>query len=134
MIAAEAKLEVAARELKAAKADAEAKLTEAEGERKVVEARTKAEADVLRQEVAAYGSEGDYVRAKLYEKTAPRLRDVVTADSPGEIFGLPVKGKTASVQQQVGAPPQGGVQQQVGAQRQGGGQPQGKQQGKGGAK
>ena len=134
VIAAEAKLEVAARELKAAKADAEAKLTEAEGERKVVEARTKAEADVLRQEVAAYGSEGDYVRAKLYEKTAPRLKDVVTADSPGEIFGLPVRGKTASVQQQVGAPPQGGVQQQVGAPPQGGGQPQGKQQGKGGAK
>ena len=91
MIAAEAKLEVAARELKAAKADAEAKITEAEGERKVVEARTKAEADVLRQEVAAYGAEGDYVRAKLYEKVAPRLRDVVTADAPGEIFGLPVK-------------------------------------------
>ena len=122
VIAAEAKLEVAARELKAAKADAEAKLTEAEGERKVVEARTKAEADVLKQEVAAYGSEGDYVRAKLYEKTAPKLRDVVTGDVPGEIFGLPVRGKTAS------------VQQQVGVQLQGGGQPQGKQQGKGGAK
>ena len=91
MIAAEAKLEVAARELKAAKADAEAKLTEAEAERKVVETRTKAEADVLKQEVAAYGSEGDYVRAKLYEKTAPKLRDVVTGDAPGEIFGLPVK-------------------------------------------
>ena len=91
VIAAEAKLEVAARELKAAKADAEAKLTEAEAERKVVEARTKAEADVLKQEVAAYGNESDYVRAKLYEKAAPRLRDVVTADAPGEIFGLPIK-------------------------------------------
>ncbi len=111
VIAAEAKLEVAARELKAAKADAEAKLTEAEAERKVVETRTKAEADVLKQEVAAYGAEGDYVRAKLYEKVAPKLKDVVTADSPGEIFGLPMKGagcrasdvgarKTTSVQQQ----------------------------------
>ena len=56
-----------------------------------METRTKAEADVLKQEVAAYGTEGDYVRAKLYEKTAPKLRDVVTADAPGEIFGLPVK-------------------------------------------
>ena len=91
VIAAEAKLEVAARELKAAKADAEAKLTEAEAERKVVETRTKAEADVLKQEVAAYGAEGDYVRAKLYEKVAPKLRDVVTGDAPGEIFGLPIK-------------------------------------------
>jgi regulator of protease activity HflC (stomatin/prohibitin superfamily) len=106
VIAAQTKLEVAARELKAAQADAAAKLTEAEGERKVVEAQTKAEADVLRQEVAAYGGEGEYVRAKLYGKTAPKLRDVVTADAPGEIFGLPVRGTgngergTPSVQQQ----------------------------------
>ena len=106
VIAAQTKLEVAARKLKAAQADAAAKLTEAEGERKVVEAQTKAEADVLRQEVAAYGGEGEYVRAKLYGKTAPKLRDVVTADAPGEIFGLPVRGTgngergTPSVQQQ----------------------------------
>ena len=91
VIAAQAKLEVAARELKAAQADAAAKLTESEGERKVVEAQTKAEADVLRQEVAAYGAERDYVRAKLYEKVAPKLHDVVTGDAPGEIFGLPLK-------------------------------------------
>ena len=91
VVAAETQREVAARELKAAQADAEAKLTVAEAERKVVEVRTKAEADVLRQEVAAYGGEGEYVRAKLYEKVAPRLRDVVTGDAPGEIFGLPVK-------------------------------------------
>ena len=91
VIAAQTRLDVAAVELKAAEADAAAKLTEAEGERKVVEAATKAEADVLRQEVAAYGGEADYVRAKLYEKAAPKLRDVVTGDAPGEIFGLPVR-------------------------------------------
>ncbi len=91
IVAAETQLEVAARELKAAQADATAKLTVAEAERKVVEVQTTAEADVLRQEVAAYGGEGNYVRAKLYEKTAPHLRDVVTGDSPGEVFGLPVK-------------------------------------------
>ena len=91
VIAAQTKLEVAARELKAAQADATARLTEAEGERKVVEAQTKAEADVLRQEVAAYGAENNYVRAKLYEKVAPKLRDVVTGDAPGEIFGLPLR-------------------------------------------
>ena len=112
VIAAEAKLEVAERELKAAQADATAKLTVAEAERKVVEAQTKAAADVLKQEVAAYGGDADYVRAKLYEKAAPRVRDVVTGDSPGEIFGLPIRGarpsnvgggakpKPASVQQQ----------------------------------
>ena len=92
VIAAEAKLEVAERELKAAQADATAKLTVAEAERKVVETQTKAAADVLKQEVAAYGGDADYVRAKLYEKAAPRVRDVVTGDSPGEIFGLPIRG------------------------------------------
>ena len=91
VIAAEAKLEVAERELKAAQADASAKLTVAEAERKVVEAQTKAEADVLKQEVAAYGGDADYVRAKLYEKAAPGLKSVVTSDSPGEILGLPIK-------------------------------------------
>ncbi len=90
VIAAQTKLEVAAVELKAAKADAEALLTEAEGRRKVVETRTTAEAKVLGEEVAAYSNEGDYVRAKLYEKTAPRLKDVLTGDAPGEMFGLPV--------------------------------------------
>ena len=66
-------------------------LTEAEGRRKVVEARTTAEANVLREEVAAYSDDGDYVRAKLYERVAPRLKDVLTGDSPGEVFGLPVR-------------------------------------------
>ena len=96
---------MAARELKAAKADAEAKLTEAEAERKVVEARTKAEADVLKQEVAAYGGECDYVRAKLYEKTAPKLRDVITADAPGDIFGLPIKASSPPPESRPPRPP-----------------------------
>jgi len=100
VIAAEARLEVAERELKAAQADATARLTVAEAERKVVEAQTKAVADVLKSEVAAYGGDADYVRAKLYEKTAPRLKDVVTGDSPGEIFGLPMRERPRSAQQQ----------------------------------
>ena len=91
VVAAETQLEVAARELKAAQADANARLTVAEAERKVVEVQTKKAADVLKQEVAAYGGESNYVRARLYEKTAPQLRDVVTADAPGEIFGLPIR-------------------------------------------
>ena len=70
--------------------------TVAEAERKVVETQTKASADVLKQEVAAYGGDADYVRAKLYEKAAPRVRDVVTGDSPGEIFGLPIRGARPS--------------------------------------
>ena len=91
VIAAQTRLEVASVELKAARADAEALLTEAEGRRRVVEARTTAEANVLRQEVSAYAGDDDYVRAKLYEKVAPRIKDVLTGDAPGEMFGLPVR-------------------------------------------
>ena len=91
VIAANTQLEIAANELKAAVAEAEARLTQAEAERKVVEARTTAEADVLRTEVEVYATEADYVRARLYEKAAPRIESVLTSDSPGEILGLPVK-------------------------------------------
>jgi regulator of protease activity HflC (stomatin/prohibitin superfamily) len=90
-IAAQTRLEVAATELKAAEAEAAALLAKAEAERKVVEARTTAEASVLKSEVSVYSDESDYVRAKIYEKTAPRIVDVVTADSPSEPMGIPAK-------------------------------------------
>ncbi len=90
-IAAEARLEVAATELKAAEAEAAAKLAKAEAERKVVEARTTAEAEVLKSEISVYQDERDYLRARLYEKTAPRISEVVTADDPREMMGIPAK-------------------------------------------
>ena len=63
----------------------------AEAERKVVEARTTAEAEVMKREVAVYADERDYLRARVYEKTAPRITDVVTADDPREMMGIPAK-------------------------------------------
>ncbi|MBQ8125719.1 MAG: hypothetical protein IJ173_07515, partial [Kiritimatiellae bacterium] len=57
----------------------------------VVEARTTAEAEVLRREVAVYADERDYLRARLYEKAAPRIAEVVTADDPLEPLGIPAK-------------------------------------------
>lgn len=90
-IAAQTRLQVAATELKAAEAEAAALLAKAEADRKVVEARTTADADVLRQEVSVYADERDYLRAKLYSKTAPNIVEVVTADDPREPLGLPVK-------------------------------------------
>ena len=60
-------------------------------ERAVVEKRTTARADVLRQEVAVYRDEADYVRARLYGKIAPNLEAVLTADRPDAPFGLPFK-------------------------------------------
>ncbi|MBO7721374.1 MAG: hypothetical protein J6T01_03115 [Kiritimatiellae bacterium] len=90
-IAASARLAVASTDLKSAAAEAEALLSKAEAERKVVEARTTAEANVLKQEIAAYGDERDYVRARFYRRVAPAVTEVITGDSPGEIMGLPVK-------------------------------------------
>ncbi len=90
-IAAQTELDVAKVALEAARADAEALLTLAEADRKVVETQNKANADVLKQQVSVYRSEADYVRAKLYEKTAPNIQSVLTTDAQGELFGLPVE-------------------------------------------
>ena len=77
-------------------AEAAAKLAKAEADRKVVEARTTAEAEVMKREVAVYADERDYLRARLYEKTAPRVTDVVTADDPREMMGIPAKSTFAT--------------------------------------
>jgi regulator of protease activity HflC (stomatin/prohibitin superfamily) len=90
-IAAETRLKVAATDLKSAEAEAAARLAKAEAERKIVEARTVAEAEILKREVSVYADERDYLRARLYEKTAPRISDVVTADDSREMLGMPVK-------------------------------------------
>lgn len=89
-IAAETRRDVANVAYQSALKDAEAKLTTAEAERKVVEARTKAFADVLRQEVGVYKDEADYVRMKLYEKAAPRVESVLVKPREGQPFGLPL--------------------------------------------
>ena len=90
-IAAETRLKVAATDLKSAEAEAAARLAKAEAERKVVEARTTAEAEVMKREVSVYADERDYLRARLYEKTAPRITDVVTSDDSREMMGIPAK-------------------------------------------
>ena len=91
VIAARARLEAASIELQAAEADATARLAQAEAERKVVEAETTAKADVLAQEAGVYVDERDYVRARLYAKTAPQVRSVLVGAVPDGVFGLPVK-------------------------------------------
>ena len=90
-IAAKTELDVAKIGLEAARADAEAMLKLAEADRKVIEAKNRADADVLKQQVAVYQDETDYIRAKLYEKTAPNIQSVLTTDAKGDLFGLPVK-------------------------------------------
>ena len=50
----------------------------------------------MKREVAVYDDERDYLRARLYEKTAPRVTDVVTADDPREMMGIPAKSAFAN--------------------------------------
>jgi regulator of protease activity HflC (stomatin/prohibitin superfamily) len=90
VIAAKTELEVAKVDLDAAQKDAKARLTMAEGERKVIEAANRAAADVLKTQLSVFRSDGDYVRAKLYEKVAPRIESVLTSDAQGTILGLPL--------------------------------------------
>ena len=90
-ISAQTRLEIASVNLKGAQAEAEALLAKAEAERKVVEARTTAEANVLKSEIAVYDDERDYLRARIYEKTAPRITSVITGDDSDELLGIPVK-------------------------------------------
>ena len=90
-ITAQTRLEVASVNLKSAEAQAAARLAQAEADRKVVEARTTAEASVLKSEISVYSDERDYLRARIYEKTAPRITDVVTGDDANELLGMPVK-------------------------------------------
>jgi regulator of protease activity HflC (stomatin/prohibitin superfamily) len=96
-IAAQTELAVAQIQLEAARADAEALLKLADADRRVVEAQNKANADVLKQQVAVYKDEADYVRAKLYEKTAPNIQSVLTSDHAAGLFGLPVGGAAPPV-------------------------------------
>ena len=83
-----------------ARIDAAAMLAQAEAARLVVEAETTAAADVLAQEAGVYADERDYVRAKLYAKTAPCLRSVLVGDEKDGVFGLPVRRAPGT-----GAPP-----------------------------
>ena len=52
---------------------------------------------MLKQQVAVYPDETDFVRAKLYEKTAPNIQSVLTSDTGGGLFGLPVGAKGGGV-------------------------------------
>lgn len=95
-IAAQARLDAATLELKAVEAEAAATLAAAEAKRKVVESETTAAAEVLAQEAGVYADERDYVRAKLYAKTAPGLKSVLVGDDRDGVFGLPVKKPVAA--------------------------------------
>ncbi len=110
-IAAKTELDVAKVALDSARADAEALLKLAEADRKVVQAGNKATADVLKQQVAVYRDEADYVRAKLYSKVAPNIQSVLASDAGGEFFGLPVGRRTQDAAPPAAPARKGGAEQ-----------------------
>ena len=88
-IAAETLLKVAQIAYRTAQADTASKLKTAEAERLVIAARNSSEAEVLRQEVAAYGGPAGYTSGLLYRKIMPGVKTILSngAATPG--FGLP---------------------------------------------
>ncbi len=88
-IAAQAQLNVEAIRLKAAEADAQAQITAAEADRSVVAAQNQAKAETLRTEIVAHGSDANYIRARLYEITAPKIQSILTTDANSALLNLP---------------------------------------------
>ena len=99
VIAAKTELEAAALQLKTAQAEARAALALAESERAVIAAGNRADVEVLKRNIAAFGGGEAYLRGKLYEKIAPNLVSLMTNSVPGNAFGLPIlKNNLAPVQ------------------------------------
>ncbi len=89
--AAKRDLDVSRIGLQSAQQQAQAQLLAAQADRDVIRQTNKAEADVLKAKVDAFGSGDTYVRYLLYGKLAPRIQSILTADQPGNgAFGLPL--------------------------------------------
>jgi regulator of protease activity HflC (stomatin/prohibitin superfamily) len=87
--AANRELEVAKLERDAAVAQAAAILSRAEADRSVVRMRNEADAAVIAGKVQAFGDGMNFARYAFYERLAPRIKSVLSADGQGglgEIF------------------------------------------------
>lgn len=76
-------LEVAKLRLEAAKNQAQALVSRGQAEAEVILLQRKAEAEPLRQQVAAFGSGNEYARYFFYQKIAPAIQSILTnSDGP----------------------------------------------------
>ena len=91
VIAAKTELDAASIQYQSAEAAARAKLVLAEADRKVIAAQNESEVEVLKRNVAAYGSGEAYVRGLLYEKLGPKIQSILTRGQAGGLFGLPIQ-------------------------------------------
>lgn len=89
-IAAEMELKVAEIGLKTAQAEAKASINAAEAQRKIIAERNAREVEILKQEIAAYGTPQDYVNSRLYMKIMPNIKSIIFNGAKYKYFGLPL--------------------------------------------
>ena len=95
VIAAQTELDAAALQLKTAQAEASAAIALAEAERAVIAAGNKADVEILKRNITAFGGGEAYLRGKLYEKIAPNIENIMSNSAGNAAFGLPVLKKSA---------------------------------------
>ncbi len=88
MQAAQRELDVARLENDAATFQALSTVRRAEAEGNVIKLDNQAQADVIRSQVAAFGTGLQFARFVFYRELAPRMESVLTTDSPDALGGL----------------------------------------------
>lgn len=91
LIAARTEQEIADVGYHTAVAEVKSKLALAEAERKVIAEENNSQAEILRRNVAAFGSGELYVKAMLYRKIAPRIESIMANQGTEQLFGLPLR-------------------------------------------
>ncbi len=90
VIAAKTELDIAEVGYRTAEAEVKSKLAIAEAERKVIAESNKSQVEVLRRNVAAFGSGELYVKGMLYRKLGPSIESIMANQGKGHLFGLPL--------------------------------------------
>ena len=94
VIAAKTELDAAELQLKTAQAEARAAVALAEAEKAVIAAGNKADVEILKRNISAFGGGEAYLRGKLYEKVAPNIQQIMSNSAGEQLFGLPVLKKS----------------------------------------
>ena len=88
-IAAQTQLQVAELDYKTAEAEAKAALNAAQAQRSIITEQNRKNAEVLNQQIAAYGSGEAYINAMLYQKIMPNIQSIMYNGAGNGGFGLP---------------------------------------------
>ena len=88
LIAAKQDLEVAKLETAAAAAQADAIILKAEADRKVIALGNTANANVITNQIQAFGNGVNFARHELYQKLGPQIKSVISSDDDSGLGGL----------------------------------------------